>query len=499
MSRGCSGTRPRGVGVAVYDRGGTGLSDPVTVVPSMQERTDELLAVLEVELHGAHGYLLGQFLSPKTNRRTDEYGGSLENRARFALEVVDAVRAQVGPDFPILYRLSVEEPYEGGLPLEEGLCFCEMLEQRGVDALDVSAGNYDTVQTLIPLAPPGSLIHYAKAVRQRVDIPVIGVGRMVWMLEEAAQAIDDGELDFVALGRGQLAEPELVNKLRSGARNRLRRCIACNECIGVMFEGLHTPCTINPELGHEGRAVEARRPAMRAKDVVIIGAGPAGCQAAILAAQRGHSVTLLEQNDRIGGQLHAWAAPGFRRREIGGLIDFYEAELDAAGVTVRLGVRAEAADLDAHDMVLLATGTEPEAVPEGAIEAVAMLADGRAPASDTITVVGEGTVAMHAALWLAEQGKATTILCPGEQLGTDINNLLAEHLTSLLDEAGVTVLTDTNTNGGGGTLVWAGSRRASRELAERENGTTVLSIGTRLRDGLLYAATQSGYWTAARL
>lgn len=472
---------------------------PALIAKYAQAARRAVLAKFDaVELHGAHGYLLGQFLSPKTNRRTDEYGGSLENRARFALEVIDAIRAQVGPDFPILYRLSVEEPYEGGLPLEDGLRFCEMLEQRGIDALDVSAGNYDTVQTLIPLAPPGSLIHYATAVKERVNIPVIGVGRMIWMLEEAAQAIEAGEFDFLALGRGQLAEPELANKLRSGARNRVRRCIACNECIGVMFEGLRTPCTINPELGQEGRAVEARRPAGRTKDVLIIGAGPAGCQAAILAAQRGHNVTLLEQSDRIGGQLNAWAAPEFRRAEIHALIDYYQAELDAAGVELRLGVRSEPDHLDGHDTVLLATGTQPQRLPADAIDAVAMLADRQPPAADTVTVVGAGTIAMHAALWLAEQGKHTTILCPGDQLGSDINNLLAEHLIALLEEHEVKIITGADTNGGGTTLVWAGPRQASGHLAERENGTTVFSIGTRLRGGLLYAATQSGYWAAAR-
>jgi hypothetical protein len=308
-----------------------------------------------VEIHGAHGYLPGQFLSPKTNRRDDHYGGALENRARFALELVDAVREQVGPDFPILYRLSVEEPYEGGLTLADGLTFCEMLQHK-VQALDVSAGNYDTVDTLIPLVAPGSLIEYAKAVKQRVSVPVIGVGRMVWMLPEGAQAIADGELDFVSMGRGQLADPEIDNKIRRGEPERIRKCIACNECIGVMFQGLRTPCTVNPELGFEDRLPQHRLPVVTAKEIEVVGGGAAGCEAAIVAAQRGHHVTLVERQDRIGGQLRAWSTPAFRAMEIEELISYYERELELAGVEVKLGVEFDPADSQA-DVVLLATGT----------------------------------------------------------------------------------------------------------------------------------------------
>lgn len=134
-----------------------------------------------VELHGAHGYLLGQFLSPKTNKWTDEYGGSLENRARFALEVIHGIREVVGPDYPLMYRMSVEEPYEGGLSFEDGIAFAQMLDPL-VDAIDVSAGNYDTADVLLPMYPPGNLVHYARAVKESVSVPVIAVGRLTWLL-----------------------------------------------------------------------------------------------------------------------------------------------------------------------------------------------------------------------------------------------------------------------------------------------------------------------------
>jgi dimethylglycine catabolism A len=449
-----------------------------------------------VEIHGAHGYLPGQFLSPKTNRRDDHYGGSLENRARFALELVDAVREQVGPEYPILYRLSVEEPYEGGLTLEDGLAFCEMLQHK-VQALDVSAGNYDTVDTLIPLVPPGSLIHYAKAVKQRVSVPVIGVGRMVWKLQEGAQAIADGELDFVALGRGQLADPSIVNKIRSGEPERIRKCIACNECIGVMFQGLRTPCTVNPELGFEDRLPQDRLPVVASKQVTVVGAGAAGCEAAVVAAQRGHRVTLVERQDRIGGQLRAWSTPSFRAMEIEELIGYYERELALAGVDVRLG--AELDPTTEADVVLLATGTVAGALPAGAVDAEEMLRVRRLPDDEQVLVVGDGTVAAHAALWLAANGRTVQLHCPAGAVAADVNLLLASHLANELERGGVAVQLGGEQPDVAGALIWAGPRKPDTLLGDREDGTRVLAIGTRLRGGLLYAATQSGYWTGARV
>jgi len=450
-----------------------------------------------VELHGAHGYLLGQFLSPKTNHREDEYGGSLENRARFALEVVDAVRAQVGPDFPILYRLSVEEPYEGGLSLEDGLAFCEMLQDK-VQALDVSAGNYDTVDTLIPLTPPGSLIHYAKAVKQRVSIPVIGVGRMVWLLEEGAKAIADGEIDFLAMGRGQLADPEIANKLRSGQQSRIRKCIACNECIGIMFEGLRTPCTINPELGFEDRLPQDRLAISTPRRVVVVGAGPAGAQAAIVAAQRGNAVTLVDRADRVGGQLLAWGLGSTRAREMEELVSFYEQELALAGVEVKLKTDLTEEQLQAYDTVLLATGTVAVDLPDEAVDAIEMMASGLAPDGKRVTVVGSGAVAVHAALWLAEQGKEVQLQHGDDEVGSDVNILLRSYFVDELASAGV-ALTGKSKSADDAVVVWAGDRGPDRQFAHLENGVDVLPIGTRARDGLLYAATQSGYWTGARI
>jgi 2,4-dienoyl-CoA reductase (NADPH2) len=448
-----------------------------------------------VELHGAHGYLLGQFLSPYTNKRTDRWGGSLENRARFALEVVRGVRDQVGAEFPLLYRLSVTEPYEGGLSLEDGLAFCEMLEPY-VDALDVSAGNYDTAMTLLPMVAPGSLVDYAKAVKKRVSIPVIGVGRLTWLFDEMAQAVSNGELDFVALGRSGLADPDTVVKTRRGEPQSVRRCLAVNECISRwMFNGKGTQCVINPALGQERRAEQARRPASTKHRVLVIGGGPAGCEAAILAAERGHSVLLVERHDRIGGQLHAWAAASPFRMEVKNMIRYYESELERVGVSVQLNADADEIDLASWDTVLLATGTVAQ---EQGPDVVDMLASEQLPMADEITVFGETETAMFAALWLAEHGKKVSLVSPADEVGIDTNDMQRGHLIGLLKSLGVSVSTGSALPVDG-TVVMATARIASTVKAELVNDDRVQSIGTRARGGRMYEATQSGFWAASKI
>jgi 2,4-dienoyl-CoA reductase (NADPH2) len=448
-----------------------------------------------IEFHGAHGYLLGQFLSPFTNKRTDSWGGSLENRARFALEVVKAVRAQVGSQFPLLYRLSVTEPYEGGLSLDDGLAFCQMLEPY-VDALDVSAGNYDTAMTLLPMTPPGSLVNYAKAVKQRVSIPVIGVGRLTWLFDEMAQAVSAGELDFVALGRSGLADPDTVAKTRRGEPQRVRRCLAVNECISRwMFNGKGTQCVINPALGQERRADEARRPAAKKQRVVVIGAGPAGCEAAILAAERGHQVSLIERSARIGGQLHAWAAASPFSMEVRNMISFYQTELERTGVSIRFNTDAADVDLSGWETVLLATGTV--AAGDGA-DIVELMSQGQLPAQDAITVFGETETAMFAALWLAEHGKKVSLTSPIEVIGVDTNDMQRDHLTHLLMGHGVTITTSGEVPLDGEVFM-AVRRTASTIAAQYIDDVRVLPIGTRIREGRMYEATQSGFWAAARI
>lgn len=313
-----------------------------------------------VEIHGSHGYLLTQFLSPQSNLRTDSYGGSFENRARFPLEVVRAVREAVGPDFPVSYRISVEERTPGGMPADEGIAFCKLIEDY-VDVFNVTAATYESMDSIFMMhgRTPAELLPLATRVKAAVRKPVIGISRLGWALDESAEAVRAGHLDFVAMGRTQLTDPQLVLKVAAGEDERVRRCIGCNECVGgFLFRGWRLHCVMNPELGFEQQADQALRPQGRAKNVVVVGGGPSGVEAARAAALRGHRVTLVEAADRLGGEVRIAAAVEYKHREMAAYLTYFERELDHVGVTVLLGATAtenHAAVVDA-DVVVWATG-----------------------------------------------------------------------------------------------------------------------------------------------
>ena len=451
-----------------------------------------------VEVHGAHGYLASQFLSPKTNRRNDAYGGDFAGRARFGLELVQALRAAVGPDFPLLYRASVYEPYENGLSLEEGVRYCALLAPY-LDALDISAGNYDTISTVTWMGAPGGLLAAAKAVKAAVTIPVIGVGRLAWALDDAAAAVAAGEVDFVALGRGNLAEPNLVAKTLQGRRAEIRRCIGCNQCANFLFMGRRVQCVMNPELAREAEARVVRQPAAVAKRVLVVGGGPAGCEAARLAALRGHRVTLIEQDDRLGGQLNAAAALPYRAQEFAGLIAFYAHELDRLGVDLRFGQAATAAHLDGFDAVLVATGSRTSGVPKGAANAFEMLMARSIPASATVNVFGGGEIAVTAALWLHEQGKRVALHAPAGPIGGGWNGSQVELALDHLKQAGIDIIENAAAPADPGGWIWEPALQPADDFAGIINGVDVTAIGTLARGGTLYEATQSGYWAAASI
>lgn len=455
-----------------------------------------------VEIHGSHGYLLTQFLSPATNQRTDEYGGSFENRCRMPLEVVRAVREAVGDDFPVMYRISLEERTENGMGAEEGVEFCSLIEPY-VDAIDVTAGIYESMEWIFTMqgVNPGSLLGLAKAVKERVNVPVIGISRLGWALDDAAQAIEAGELDFVSMARTQLTDPELVNKTRKGQHRRVRRCIACNECVGgFLFQGWRTQCVINPELGNESRLSELMHPVGQRKRVLIVGGGPSGCEAARVAARRGHEVSLIEYAHRLGGQLRAASAPEFKRREMEALIDFYEVELEHLGVRVDLNTEAtEELLADGYDLVLLATGMVAPNPPGSAIDAIDVLTTRELPDGDLITVVGSGEVALNTAAFCAEQGRKTRIWAQAAEIGTDMNPLLAGHTQEYLRNRGVEIHTETDEIPDEGITLWAPAYVPSSDFQDVVDGERIVGVGTRVRPGRLYEATQSAFWTASRI
>ena len=392
-----------------------------------------------VSIHGGHGYLISSFLSPFTNRRTDEYGGSRENRARFACEVIAAIREKVGPDFPIILRFSGSDFLEGGITLEDSCHQAPLFVEAGADALDVSASAAETTewQFLGYLWPYGAIVYLAEAIKKVVNVPVITVGKIVDPLH-AESILKEGKADFVALGRALLADPDWPNKAREGRLDDIRHCIYCNNCVyhqGLFIFGgsdasasfAHPACTVNPEL-HREKGFEIT-PTSSPKKVMVIGGGLAGMEAARVLAERGHQVSLYEKSDRLGGQWNIvvqqpgkenWAEVSQR------LVD----GLHKAGVKVTLNkeITRDFVEKEKPDTVIVATGAVPLKLPIPGIDNknVVQAADvftKKAQVGQRVVVVGGRTEGMEVTNLLAEQDKEVSLVTRSELGGTGSNRM----------------------------------------------------------------------------
>lgn len=316
-----------------------------------------------VEVHGAHGYLINQFLAPNANRRTDRYGGSFENRTRFMREVLADIRRRCGPDFTVGIRLNGEDYIADGWGLDEALRLAPLLERDGADYLHVSAGVYGSRQLTIPsmYVEPGCFIHLAEAVKRRVSIPVAAVGR-IKSPEMADGIIRDRRADMVALGRSLLADPQWPAKARRGAARSIRPCIGCClGCIHAVFQLEPGGCVVNPDVGREYLLPGRLEPAAVPKKCLVVGAGPAGLAAARMLALRGHAVTVCDRQPRAGGALRlASKPPG--RSELMDILNYFMEELAGLRVDLRLGraLDEELLRTLAPDEVVLATGSLPD-------------------------------------------------------------------------------------------------------------------------------------------
>ncbi|TFB55975.1 FAD-dependent oxidoreductase [Cryobacterium tagatosivorans] len=450
-----------------------------------------------IDIHGSHGYLLTQFLSPQSNHRTDEYGGSFDNRARFPLEVVRAIRDEVGPDFPLSYRISLEERVEGGMEAEEGIAFCKLIEPY-VDVFNVTAATYESMDSVFMMQgrEPAELLPLAARVKAVVSKPVIGVSRLGWALDTSARAIESGALDFVALARTQLTDANLVFKIKNGESGRVRRCIGCNECVGgFLFRGWRVHCVMNPELGYEREAAQGLTPQAKSKRVLVVGGGPAGFEAARAAALRGHDVRLVEASARIGGQVLTAAAVDYKRREMEAYVTFMEKELEHVGVRVQVNAPFDfSTSAEGADVVVVATGGYAPAAPEGTIDAMHALRSGELPPG-RVTILGSNEIALNAAAFAAQQGRETVVITNEGGVGYDMNPILAAHTVGILERLGVRfVSTDPGDSGIRlSSPDWAADSRAP--FAEIPADAEVLVVGARAKGGRLYAATQSGFWT----
>jgi len=307
------------------------------------------------ELHAGHGYLIDNFLSPTTNLREDEYGGSVENRARFLVEILQAIRARVGPEYPVWCRINGGEVLIEGETLEDACRVAELAEAAGSDAMHVSLyadpargiGYTEAHATHIP----GRFVELGAAVKKRVGVPVITVGRL--SPDEAERVLAEGQADFVAMGRKLLADPELPNKLAAGAPEEVRPCMYHYRCISQIFVRSSVRCAVNATTGFE--STRKLEPAPVAKRVLVVGGGPAGMEAARLASLRGHAVTLMEASDRLGGRFALAAETAEPNAE---LLAWLVGEMARRDVDVRLDQRAEAETIveAGYDEVILATG-----------------------------------------------------------------------------------------------------------------------------------------------
>lgn len=374
-----------------------------------------------IEIHGAHGYLITNFLSSHTNDRTDEYGGSLQNRMRFALEVVAAVRGAVPPDLPVTMRLSGSDYEPDGITIDETVEVARALESAGIDAIHVSGGDHHTMEYQVsPMAVPrGPNVWAAEAVKNAVAIPVIASGSIT-LPDFAEEILSAGKADFVSLGRPLLADPEWPKKAQSGRAEDIRPCIRCNDgCLDRTFMKFRSVrCSVNPTLGREGEL--DLRPSPRPRRVVVVGGGPAGLEAARVAATRGHDVALYEENE-LGGRLHEATAGSFKG-DLLPLMRWQIRQLEKHDVWL-VSSRATLSDLTDgdFDVAIVATGAKPRAHPDGGDDsrlAVDVLRDASdlTERANRVIVVGGGMTGVETALHLGAAGCSVILVEKGDEL-----------------------------------------------------------------------------------
>ena len=458
-----------------------------------------------VEIHAVHeGYLLDQFAISLFNQRTDEYGGSLENRLRFAREVVEEIKARCGEDFPVALRFSVKSMIkdwrEGALPgevfeekgrdIEEGLEAAKLLVSYGYDALDTDVGTYDAWWWNHPpmYQEKGLYRTYCKMVKEVVDVPVLCAGRMD-NPNMALEAIDAGECDIISLGRPMLADPDYVNKLRTGRYCEVRPCISCHEgCMGRIQEYSMINCAVNPQAARE--RVTRYEPITKPKKVMIIGGGVAGLEAARVLATRGHLPEVFEKSSRLGGNLIPGGAPAFKEDDIA-LANWYTKQMEILRVPVYLNTTVTKEDVlgGDYDTVIVATGSKPKVFSlceDDKVYTAAEVLLKEKDCGESTVVIGGGLVGCETALWLAEQGKKVTLVETMPEL-LAVNGPLChankEMLERLVPYKGVEILTSSKVSRYEGGKVTVSTTEGEKQIT---CDSVILAVGYQEENSLYH-------------
>lgn len=481
-----------------------------------------------VELHCGHGYLLSSFMSPATNHRTDAYGGSLENRMRFPLETLALMRRRLGPQFVIGVKMNGMEEVADGVTLDMALRHARLFEEAGADYLTVSSGTYESgdEQCLSLYVRRLQKVHLAAAVKGLdLSIPVIAINSIVDPLL-AEQIVAEGLADMVALGRPLIADPDLPDKARRGALEEIRLCIRCNDCQGRLVENRQIICAVNPDVGHERAFVPQK--AAQSLHVLVVGGGPAGLEAARVSALRGHRVTLIEQNDRIGGTCLPRFNPVFKR-ELDNIPRYYDTQFARLRVEVRLGQSVSPDEVDhlRPDKVVIAVGgipvqgTLPTDGSDVAVLTAVQYLNQKPDVGDRIAIIGAGLVGCETALDLAQAGNTVYLLTrrPAGQVASDLNALAQYRLVTEMSQHGVTILDMTYAREiSNGHLVVERDGQATQELdvtavlfawgflpnlvladTLRNRGYEVWTVGDCVRPANIHAAVSDGAAVARRL
>jgi 2,4-dienoyl-CoA reductase (NADPH2) len=480
-----------------------------------------------MEISGIVGYLLSNFLSAYTNRRTDEYGGDIEGRCTFMVEVIEAVRDACGKDVPIIIRLCAEELLDdvGGNTPEESMVTYKLAEKAGVNSISVTQGwQESSVPVISRDVPQGTWLYNAKRAKENVNVP-ISMAYRLFLPDLPNKAIADGILDIWEMCRPMIADPHMPKKVLEGREEDIRPCVACNLCLARLFRDAPMTCYVNPLCAHEWDPKWQMVPTEMEKVVMIIGAGPAGLECAAAAAQRGHEVHVYDKCDELGGQITYASKAPYGDEELYGMIDYLKAQCEKANVNFHLNttVTPEMIEEEMPDTVVIATGAEffAEEIPghdkPNVVSAMDVL-EGRVETGDRVVIWGGKKPGIAAALHLAEQDKKITLVSQERKVGKDVNPSFIWRYIKKLHEKGVrvyknstlteitesgaviTALHDTKIPVVADTIIYA-ERQPVIELKEaaRKQDIETHIIGDALVPRTMSNALHDGYRTGIRI